>query len=96
MQLTKSELQKIIKEEINNMLNERELPGYLDAPRAPAGQQKQQQKLPQDALLQVGELAKDVAKMEKQFLDFRRGPLDKAITAIFNRLNALDGKGQKY
>jgi len=50
MKLTKSTLQKIIKEEINNMLNERELPGGMDldpgsAPRAPAGQQKQQQKL---------------------------------------------------
>jgi len=82
MKLTKSELQKIIKEEINNMLNERELPGGMDAPRAPAGQQKQQQPSgypPADRLL--------------NYLSRLEDNLDTAMKEIYTRLNALDGKG---
>ena len=87
MKLTKSTLQKIIKEEINNVLNERELPGGMDldpgsAPRAPAGQQKQQQPSgypPADRLL--------------NYLSRLENNLDTAMKEIYTRLNDLDGKG---
>jgi len=109
MKLTKSTLQKIIKEEINNMLNERELPGGMDldpgsAPRAPAGQQKQQQK-PQQKQSQD-----PIRQLLKQMLDrldahakiLRENTLanpkhwaniKKDFNEIYTRLNDLDGKG---
>ena len=80
MKLTKSTLRRIIKEEINNMLNER------DRRVAPPDPRPDQQEL------EAGDYGEDFAIM-RDYLDDLSSEISRSLKEIYTRLNDLDGKG---